>query len=66
MSESAPTERDRNRAAMPLVSAFVDEIREYDPSARVLYACEGGLTLGAIPRARSAVPADWPFAPARA
>jgi len=46
------SERDRNRARMPVVTRFVDALRRFDSEARVLYACEGGLELGVKPTSR--------------
>jgi len=50
------SERERNRARMPVVTRFVDALRRFDPEARVLYACEGGLELGAKPSSAPAPP----------
>jgi len=35
-----------NRAAMPIVTAFLDEMRLTFPDARIKFASEGGRTLG--------------------
>lgn len=41
--------RDANRAAMPNVAAFMDELRAQGISARVIYARENGVTFGKKP-----------------
>ena len=38
--------RAARRAAMPIVSAFVNEVRETFPDVTVIYAHENGITVG--------------------
>jgi hypothetical protein len=38
---------ERNRAAMPVVSAWVAELRQHFPDCRVRYAAEAGRVQGA-------------------
>jgi len=40
------TTREENRNKMPLVAAFVDEVRKYFPGAKVVYAREGDIEVG--------------------
>lgn len=44
-----------NRRKMPTVAAFVDEVREFWPDARVIYASENGITLGKKPDLSSSI-----------
>lgn len=47
---------ESNRAAMPIVTALLDELREQFPDCRVTYAAEAGRTFGS--RGREGVPAS--------
>jgi len=41
--------KDANRQAMPIIAAFVDEIRAQGVTVKVLYASENGRTVGTKP-----------------
>lgn len=53
--------RDNNRNAMPIVAAFVDEIRKQGLEVRVIYASENGKELGKKPQDREVfdIPANY-------
>lgn len=40
------TTAEENRRRMPTVAAFVDEVRQFWPDAKVVYASENGYTVG--------------------
>ena len=58
---AASDRRAQRRAAMPIVSAFVDEVRQQFPNAEVVYACENGITVGRKPENENVfdIPPDY-------
>jgi hypothetical protein len=36
----------RNREKMPQIAAFMDELKQFIPEAKVVYAKEGGIEIG--------------------
>jgi hypothetical protein len=59
--ESAMKGRESNRASMPTVAAFIDELRALGLEVKVLYAKENGVTLGNKPVYREVfeIPRQW-------
>lgn len=43
------SEREANRAAMPIITAIIDELRAAGFPPRVIHAKEGGCELGTVP-----------------
>lgn len=60
------TAREDNRRNMPIVAAFVDEVRKFWPDAKVIYASENGITLGKKPAETGIICGDqWFIDPPR-
>jgi hypothetical protein len=58
-------EAERNRAAMPVVSAWVAELRQHFPDCRVRYAAEAGRVQGAPGPEGVVVTQSWPVVKGR-
>jgi len=46
IAQARAAQAARNREAMPIIGAFVDELRKIFPQARVTYASEAGRIAG--------------------
>jgi hypothetical protein len=52
------SERQSNRESMPTIAQIVDEIRAQGIDVRVLWASEGGKTVGRKPQQENAYPLE--------